>query len=331
MQSNEDRQIRTPVPFLRKGTVLFVGNGAVPARYLENGDKLLSLEDLARSLTPELSRYMFPGVDSGISVEEMCRRVRNLVGIGNETGLLYRKRGILYFHPLPEAPEEEIDADLDALFLPLREAEDALCVAQASEMRKAGSRRKACGPDICFSIPGGEEVADSEEDAPDARVQAILDAWYKIEREFGITIEDMQVLLGYEVKLSRMHITVSGRLFLSDFDNREVKMDDLTKAVYYFFLRHPEGARLKELCEHETEILHIYSGLTGRDDVRKIRESVRNLLDPYGNGMNVCMSRIKKAFRDVVSDRVARFYYVYGRSGGIRTIGLDRDLVIWEH
>ena len=42
-------------------------------------------------------------------------------------------------------------------------------------------------------------------------------------------------------------------------------------------------------------------------------------------------SRIKKAFKDVMSDRIARFYYVYERSGEIRNIGLDRDLVIWEH
>ena len=108
-------------------------------------------------------------------------------------------------------------------------------------------------------------------------------------------------------------------------------MDDLTKAIYYYYLRHPEGATLKELHEHQDEILKYYSGITGRDDMDGIRKSIENLLDPYANNLNVSMSRIKKAFRDVVGDRVARFYYIEGRSGEPRKILLDRDLVIWEH
>ena len=175
------------------------------------------------------------------------------------------------------------------------------------------------------------EVAECSEEMPDPRVQAILAAWEAIERKFGITIEDLQVLLGYKVKLSRLSITTAGNLYLTDFDNREVKMDDLTKALYFFYLRHPEGARLKELQEHEEEIRRIYSGLTGRDDPQQIRESVHNLLNPNGNALNVSLSRIKRAFKNVVDDRVACFYYISGSSGSTRKIPLDRDLVIWEH
>ena len=108
-------------------------------------------------------------------------------------------------------------------------------------------------------------------------------------------------------------------------------MDDLTKALYYFYLRHPEGATLKELYEHEDEILKYYSGITGRDDLDGIRRSVKELLDPYGNGRNVCLSRIKKAFREAAGDTAAGFYYVDGHYGETRKIRLDRDHVIWEH
>ena len=331
MRHDEDIQIMVPVPFLEKGTALFVGNGTIRSRSFWNGCWLLSLEDLVRSLTPELCQYLFPGGDNHLSVEEMCRRVRSLAGIGDQTGLLYRKQGILYFHPLPDASDDELAACIEADLSSLYEEKKMVPTGLGRERRKVCSRRKNVESEICFSIIGPDEYEEVAEDAPDPRVRAILDAWSKIEREFGITIEDMQVLLDYKVKLSRLRITTAGKLFLTDFDNQEVKMDDLTKAVYFYFLRHPEGARLKELCEHEDEILHIYSGITGRDDPEKIRESVRNLLDPYGNNLNVSMSRIKKAFKDVVSDRIARFYYVYGPSGEIRTISLDRDLVIWEH
>ncbi len=343
MRHYGDRRIDLSVPFLQEGTALFIGCDVDESPDLFSGDnyRLLFLSDLASSLTPDLRQYLFPGADMTLSVEAMCQRIRNLAGLDEQTGLLYRKDGVLYFHPLQESttcvPE----------IAPITEEQER---KREERSRKCCERRKKDEPsffdmlfeessdysgtataseqDIRFSIVKEEEES---EETLDPRVQAILKAWDKIAREFNITVEDLEVFLGYKVKLSRLCITTSGKIFLTDFDNQEVKMDDLTKALYFFFLRHPKGARLKELYEHEDEIIKIYSGITGRDDPEKIRESVRNLLSPYGNALNVSMSRIKKAFKDVMSDRIARFYYVYGRSGEIRNIGLDRDLVIWEH
>ena len=71
--------------------------------------------------------------------------------------------------------------------------------------------------------------------------------------------------------------------------------------------------------------------MAGRDDIQGIRNSVHNLLDPYANNLNTCFSRIKRAFKNVVGDRIASFYYVDGSYAEVRTVRLDRDLVIWEH
>lgn len=370
MRNEKDRPIHLPVPFLKEGTVLFVSpdaaDAATPMPPSADADSdasapasapgrrpdrkgCLSLADLAASLSPELRAYFFPGVEADLSAAALYRRLQELAGFGNETGLLYRQDGVLYFHPMPEGVGETA--------LPSRPPRPA---AAAAKPRLRGFRRSAAP--MIEATPCEEPLSDEEsilfsvteenecnrvaapqealreeapeaarEEAQDPRVQAILDAWEKIEREFGITIEDLQVLLGYQVKLSRLSITTSNRIFLTDFDNREVKMDDLTKALYFFFLRHPEGARLKELQDHEPEILRIYSGITGRDDPAKIRESVHNLLDPFANNLNVSLSRIKKAFRDVVGDRIARFYYISGSPAQPRTLPLDRDLVLWAH
>ena len=387
MRNEEDRPIHLPVPFLKEGTVLFVSPDAaaaatpMPPSADADADAsapasasgrrpdrkgCLSLADLAASLSPELRAYFFPGVEADLSAAALYRRLQELAGFGNETGLLYRQDGVLYFHPMPEGVGEAA--------LPSRppQSEPALSGRPPrSEPAKPRFRgfRLSRAPRI-EAMPCEEPLIDEEsilfsdteenecnrvaapleairketpeaaretaretarEEAQDPRVQAIIDAWEKIEREFGITIEDLQVLLGYQVKLSRLSITTSNRIFLTDFDNREVKMDDLTKALYFFFLRHPEGARLKELQDHEPEILRIYSGITGRDDPAKIRESVHNLLDPFANNLNVSLSRIKKAFRDVVGDRIARFYYISGTPAQPRTLPLDRDLVLWAH
>ena len=315
----------------------------------------LSLADLAASLSPELRAYFFPGVASDLTAAALYRRLQELAGLGNEAGLLYRLDGTLYFHPLPMIADEPAlsgrsprSAAAKPRFRgfrlsraprieatpceePLIDEESILfSVTEENECNRVAAPLEALRKE---APEASRETAreTAREEAQDPRVQAILDAWEKIEREFGITIEDLQVLLGYQVKLSRLSITTSNRIFLTDFDNREVKMDDLTKALYFFFLRHPEGARLKELQDHEPEILRIYSGITGRDDPDKIRESVHNLLDPFANNLNVSLSRIKKAFRDVVGDRIARFYYISGTPAQPRTLPLDRDLVLWAH
>ena len=55
-----------------------------------------------------------------------------------------------------------------------------------------------------------------------------------------------------------------------------------------------------------------------------------DLCDPLNNSINEKVSKVKKAFRDAVNDRVARFYYIDGEKGTAKRIALDRDYVIWE-
>ena len=360
MPYKDDRRIEFPVPFLTEVTVLYVGDEANLLRpegpescrtsvvdlFRSYGKKLVFLSDIMKTLNPDMLRYMFPGQDD-LVVEELYKRLVEAVGIGEGAGFLYRQQGSVYFHVVTATDSGRVLDDIrdfvsaisvEVVVSPVPSVGSAFFEEAPEEKASIRSERRICkerrfekrGPsfiDMLFS----ENVEEREQILLDPRTQAILDAWEKIEREFGITIEALELLLGYKVKLSKLNITTSSKLFLTDFDNREVKMDDLTKVLYFFYLSHPEGARLKELHEYEDEILHIYSGITGRDDPEKILESVRNLLDPFGNNLNVSMSRIKKAFKDVVGDRIARFYYVSGSYGEVRKVALDRDLVIWEH
>lgn len=367
MPYREDKRIEFPVPFLKEDTVMYVPDdmGMFSVRWMENcryaivslfrsaGKKLIFLPDLLSSLNSDLILYMFPGQDSHVVEEAVYRRLVDVIGTGGCPGFLYRQGGAVYFHAVAAATDDQVLRDIRdftsfltdiEVVMPCAECGDILFreepVSEACEferpLRKEARRmrekeRKAKRPFFIDMLFSAESEAEREQVVLDPRVQAILKAWKTIERDFGITVEDLELLLGYQVKLSRLNITTANKLFLTDFDNQEVKMDDLTKALYFFYLRHPEGARLKELHEHEEEIVRIYSGITGRDDTKIIRKSVQNLLDPFGNNLNVSMSRIKKAFKDVVSDRVARFYYVSGSYGEIRNVGLDRDLVIWEY
>lgn len=173
-------------------------------------------------------------------------------------------------------------------------------------------------------------AAESECDL-DPKTKALLDEIEAIKVKYGITIEELEAVLSYRVKLSHLRITRHKEIILDDFDHREVKMDALTKSIFLLYLKHPEGIRYKELCDHRSELEEIYLSISGRSDMYSIRKSIDDLTDPItSNSINEKVSRAKKAFREVVDVRIARFYYIDGRQGAAKRIALDRSLVIWE-
>ena len=193
--------------------------------------------------------------------------------------------------------------------------------------------RVGSGKLFSFIVPKQKEydveppVADLE---LDERTKAIMKEFDALMEKHGLSVEEMEIMLAYRVNLSRLHITEKKEILLEDFDRKEVKMDKLTKAVFLLYLKHPEGIRYKELSDYQQELEEIYSSITGRDDLDSIRKSVADLCDPLNNSINEKVSKVKKAFRDAVNDRVARFYYIDGEKGTAKRIALDRDFVFWE-
>ena len=177
-----------------------------------------------------------------------------------------------------------------------------------------------------YSLVEEPAVQDLE---PDEQAKAILAEIERLQRKYGITIEELEAVIAFRVKLSRLRITEKKAIVLEDFDHKEVKMDTLTKAVFLLYLKHPEGIRYKELSDYQQELEEIYSSITGREDLDSIRKSVSDLCDPLNNSINEKVSKVKKAFKDVVNEHTARFYYIDGKKGTAKRIALDRSLVLW--
>ena len=59
-------------------------------------------------------------------------------------------------------------------------------------------------------------------------------------------------------KLSRLQITKDYRFILVDYQNREVELQPVHKAVYLLFLAHPEGIEFKRLGEYRDELTRYY-------------------------------------------------------------------------
>lgn len=325
------------------------------------GYTFLFLPELAGNLFPEVLHYMLPGQDDILLAEDMYQRIQDLANLGDKTGFLYKQDGQTYFRVLPELSDKDIETAVQSFIAYLHQEEFPKTGGTRFREKSSGGtrfRKKIESKDsedvlfrveMDFDMDGGIGLAEPEaipetkesgirfsirsrEENLDPRTQSIIDEWESLSKRFGITIEDLQVILGYKVNLSRLYITTSNRIYLADIKDRpEVKLDDLTKALYFFYLKHPEGAAFKDLSNYEDEVLHIYMGITGRDDLVGIRKSVSSLVSPYSDGRNSCVSRIKKAFKDIVGDHIAKYYYIDGKYAETRSVSIDRDLVIWEH
>jgi len=128
-------------------------------------------------------------------------------------------------------------------------------------------------------------------------------------------------------KLSSICITSDYRIILNDYGMREVEMSPLPKSVFLLFLRYPEGILFKELIDYYDELLTIYRNITKYDDIERAQESIRALTDPLNGSINEKCSRIRTAFLEVITDKLARNYYITGRRGEPKKIKLDRKLV----
>lgn len=147
--------------------------------------------------------------------------------------------------------------------------------------------------------------------------------------EAGFPIETIENWLQNAVKLSRIRITANYRIILTDYD-KEIVMRQLPKTLFLFFLKHPEGCRLKELVDHRDELLAIYRKLTNLDDQVQMESSIDSLVDPLSNSFSEKCAAVKSAFLEELPERVANHYYIQGPQGGVKGISLDRTLVEWE-
>jgi hypothetical protein len=144
-------------------------------------------------------------------------------------------------------------------------------------------------------------------------------------------------------KLSRLLITRGYRFFLIDYEQKEVELQPVHKAVYLLFLAHPEGIEFKRLEDYREELTRYYMATAKLMDKEKIIEGVDHLVNPLDNAINEKCSRIKKVFMDMMDEYVASYYIISGHTQKhvagssrvwyerLKVITLPRELVINEN
>lgn len=188
-------------------------------------------------------------------------------------------------------------------------------------LTSAFRRRKEADREECRVQPQEEDV-----EAVMSEVQMLVERL----RQSGVGEWALQQLFQPTQKLSRLHVRY-GRIFLPDYNNVEIKMPPLSKAIYLLYLQHPEGIRFSYLPDYRRELLSMYELISGRDNREDIRRSIDDVTDPTRNSINEKCSRIKQAFLRVFDDSIARNYYITGERGEAKKILLPQDMIVWEN
>ena len=149
-------------------------------------------------------------------------------------------------------------------------------------------------------------------------------------RQRGIAEYLLEQLIHPDNRLSRLVITKDWRILLPDYNNMEIKMEPLVKAVYLLFLRHPEGIAFKQLPDYREELTRIYNQLKPSGLTDRAIQSIEDVTNPMLNSINEKSARIRAAFVGQFDDYMAKSYYVDGHRGEAKKIVLPRNMVIWE-
>lgn len=150
-------------------------------------------------------------------------------------------------------------------------------------------------------------------------------------REKGVSENEIRELFEVKRPLSRLLITKDYRLILLDYENIEVKMEPIHKAVYLLFLNHPEGIRFKELPDYREELAGIYRTMKlSTQAKKKVERSIIDVTDPLKSSISEKCVRIRYAFQKAVGAETAKNYYINGGRGEYKRIELNRELVIYE-
>lgn len=149
-------------------------------------------------------------------------------------------------------------------------------------------------------------------------------------RKKGLNYEEIRHLVDYSSPIiPTLDISEDYKIFVNVQDGKhEIKLDPLTKALYFIYLRHPEGLSRKMLESKKEEFVDLYKRITGWDELPPSKQAaIANLIDSGTNSFSVSTNRVKREFLKYMEEDLANLLCINGTQGDVKNIGLDRILV----
>lgn len=167
-----------------------------------------------------------------------------------------------------------------------------------------------------------------------------LDEFLEIERRLNMLVNSgvdtillknaLTHIIDNSRPLSRIKITKEFKIFLTDYNNIEIPLSPINKALYLLFLNHPEGIVLKQLIDHKDELQSLYTKISHYAKAKRTT-TIDSLVDPLDNSVHEKLSRIRNTFKAAISEDLAQHYYISGQKGEEWSIPLNRSFVDSEN
>lgn len=126
-----------------------------------------------------------------------------------------------------------------------------------------------------------------------------------------------------DLPVSDLFIDENFRIFLTDYQNKEVKLSHLTKSLYFLFLM-KGSIDLVDLDSHKNDLFCIYKHISNQENLEKMEESIENLVKNENHEIFVHFSRIKSAFSKIISENLALNYYITGLRNKPKSISISK-------
>ena len=199
----------------------------------------------------------------------------------------------------------------------------------ADQLHRIGKKISAETYRAGHYIEGKVQEGGLDKDDTEELMEEVRERIAKL-RQRGIAEYLLEQLIHPDDRLSRLIVTKDYRIVLPDYQNLEIKMEPLVKAVYLLFLKHPEGILFKQLPEYRNELTLIYEKLRPTGLTERAIQSIEDVTNPLLNSINEKCARIRGAFVGEFDDYMAKYYYIDGARGEAKKISLPRDMVTWE-
>lgn len=130
-------------------------------------------------------------------------------------------------------------------------------------------------------------------------------------------------------KLSPIVVNSNTDIVLPHYDELNVKMPALHKAIYILFLcHHNDGIVLKDFDHYRNELMNIYSVVMPGRDEHLAQVTIDNLCNPLNNTLSEYISKINRCFKTVIKKRdIAEHYCIRGKRGEAYRVNISPELL----
>jgi hypothetical protein len=167
-----------------------------------------------------------------------------------------------------------------------------------------------------------DEVVEKLIDEVNSRIKTINnEKSEKIIRDILAIIEDKKTFSA--IKIDSHH-----HIILPEYNNIEIKLNPLAKAIYFLFLKHlTDGICLKKLSDHKTELLNLYCTISSKSENEDIIKTINDVVDIRSNSIHENRSRINQHITSLLDKSIAANYCIEGVRGEPYKINLPPHLV----